>query len=126
MEYINTKDIYTTKLDDMTVLIEAKEGVEIDQETAASNMAAMVKVMPGNFGMIILRRSDYSIVPIDVYKSLNKIGNLKAIALVLPNKRNALPVATEQKLFKGELQSFMYIREAHEWTHQVLHKQTGS
>lgn len=120
MEYIPTKNIYTSKLDDRTVLVEAREGVEIDHDTSAANMKAMVDAMPGDFGMIIVRRADYSIVPIEVYKNLNQVDKLKAIALVLPTKRNFLPVSTEQKLYKGKLEAFTYIREAHEWIRGVL------
>ena len=48
--------------------------------------------MSGHYGMIIDRKSDYSIVPIDVYEVLNGLEKLKAIAVVVRNEQNFLSI----------------------------------
>lgn len=120
MRCLDTKYVYNSILDDQTILVEAKDGVEIDDEISKYNSHLIESAMPGNYGMIIDRKSDYSIVPIAVYNNLNKLEKLKAIAIVVHNKPNFLPVEAERSLFKGELEVFEYIREAHQWITKVI------
>ena len=78
--------------------------------------------MTGDYGMIIDRKADYSIVPVDVYHILNDIKNLKVIAIVVHKKLSFLPISIERKLFKGKLEVFQSIKQAHEWIHNELEK----
>lgn len=114
MKHLHNDFMHISILDSMTVLVEAREAVEIDYEKAKHANELIEAEMSGDYGMIIDRKSAYSIVPIDVYKILNNLKHLKAIALVV-HKRNFLPISTEKKLFKGKLEVFDSIKEAHEW-----------
>ena len=115
METIDTDFIHITILDERTVLVEALDGVEINLEKSRLANNLIKERMGGNYGMIIYRKADYSIVPVDVYKVLNDIETLKAIAIVVPKARNFLPIQTEKTLFRGELEPFKTIKDACEW-----------
>ncbi|MDH5766495.1 MAG: hypothetical protein OEZ38_10815 [Gammaproteobacteria bacterium] len=123
MKYLDTDFIHISILDNKTVLVEAMEGVEINLEKSKYANELIESEMPGNYGMIINRKADYSIVPVDVYNILNSLKKLKAIAIVVYNRRNFLPVETEKKLFKGRLEVFNSVQEAHQWVSQVLNEQ---
>ena len=103
------------KIDEQTVLIQVKYGAEIDYEKSESLLTLVENKMSSEFGMIINRKEDYSIVPHDVYKVFNRSENLKAIAIVLHDKPLGLPIRIEQKLFKGKLDTFVSIESAHKW-----------
>ena len=120
MKYIDTDYMHICILDNKTVLVEAIDGVEINDEISKNANKQIEDEMPDSYGMIIDRKSDYSIVPIDVYRNLNKIEKLKAIAIVVHNKSNFLPISTEKRFFNGELEVFQYIKEAHEWLEKVI------
>lgn len=120
MRYIDTEFIHISILDDKTVMVEAIDGVEIDGDKSKYANGLIQDAMPGNYGMIIDRKADYSIVPLQVYENLNRIEKLKAIAIVIHDKNNFLPINTEKKLYNGELEVFQYIKEAHEWINAVL------
>jgi hypothetical protein len=124
MKYIDTDFSHICILDDKTVLVEVIDGVEIDGEMSKYSNRLIENEMPGNYGMIIDRKSDYSIVPLDVYRSLNNIKKLKAIAIVVYNKTNFLPIASEKRLYNGELEVFQYIKEAYEWISCVIDENT--
>ena len=100
MKSIETDFIHVSILDEKTVLVEAVDGVDIDDKKSQYGCALIDKEMSGDYGMIIDRKTDHSIVPIDVYRNLNGLQKLKAIAIVLHKKRNFLPIEMEQKLFK--------------------------
>lgn len=107
-------------IDSQTVLIQAKYGVEIDAEMSRKAQKLIESEMPAEYGIIVDRKADYSIIPIEVYRTLNEIKNLKAIAIVLNGKRSMLPVNTEKNLFRGELAVFQTIAEAHEWLSRTI------
>ena len=123
MKYLDTDFIHISILDDKTVLVEAMEGVEIDLEKSKYANELIESEMPDDYGMIINRKADYSIVPVDVYNILNSLKKLKAIAIVVYKSRNFLPVETEKKLFKGKLEVFDSVQEAHQWVLQVLNNE---
>ena len=99
MKYIDTDFIHICILDTTTVLVEAIDGVEIDSEKSQYANRLIENEMPGDYGMIIDRKADYSIVPLDVYRNLNNIKKLKAIAIVVHNKTNFLPIASEKRMY---------------------------
>lgn len=120
MKYLNTDCMHISIIDDSSVLVEAMDGVEIDGKQAQYANNLIHEEMPGPYGMIIDRKSDYSIVPVAVYNILNSLENLKVIAIVIHGARTFLPIETEKRLFKGKLEVFRTIREAHEWVHATL------
>ncbi len=122
MKYIGTDFIHISILDTRSVLVEAMDAVEIDLEKAKYANQLIENEMPGDYGMIIDRKADYSIVPVDVYNILNNIEKLKAIAIVTYNKKSYFPISIEQKLYKGKLEVFQSIQQAHEWIDQVLNE----
>jgi hypothetical protein len=122
MKKINTDFIHISILDDQTVLVEAMEGVDITFEKSKYANQLIEDAMLGNYGMIIDRKADYSIVPVDVYKVLNSLKRLKAIAIVVHNKKSFFPLSAEQKLYQGRLEVFQTINEAHQWLEETLNK----
>ncbi|MDH5258774.1 MAG: hypothetical protein OEX07_12235 [Gammaproteobacteria bacterium] len=115
MKYIDTDFVHISILDDEVVLVEAMYGVEINAEKSKYANELIENEMQGVYGMIIDRKADYSIAPVGVYKVLNSLDKLKAIAIVTHSKRNFLPVETEKNLFNGALAVFDSIHEAHKW-----------
>ena len=120
MKHLDTDFIHISILDPQTVIVEAMDGVEIDLEKSKYLNDLIENEMPNDYKMIINRKADYSIVPIDVYKILNGLKKLKSIGIVLNNKANFLPLSTEKKLFKGKLEFFQTIKDAHEWKNQIF------
>ncbi|MDH5370327.1 MAG: hypothetical protein OEW99_13955 [Gammaproteobacteria bacterium] len=122
MKHIETDFIHISILDNKTVLVEAMDEVEINLEKSKYANSLIENEMENNYGMIINRKADYSIVPIDVYNVLNEFKRLKAIAIVVHDKRNFLPIDTEKNLFNGELDVFYSIQQAHLWLNQVVNE----
>jgi hypothetical protein len=104
------------------VLVEAMDGVNINLEKSIYANQLIANEMPGDYGMIIDRKADYSIVPVDVYNVLNSFERLKAIALVVHNKKSYFPVTAEKKLYQGKLEIFQTIIQAHKWLEETLNK----
>jgi hypothetical protein len=120
MKKIDTDFIHINILDDKTVLVEAMDGVDITLEKSSYANQLIEDAMPGNYGMIIDRKADYSIVPVDVYNVLNSLEQLKAIAIVVHNKKSFFPLSAEQKLYQGKLEVFQTISEARQWIEEIL------
>jgi len=120
MDQFQTEFLHATILDESTVLVEAIDGVEINQDKSRHAMTLIAEKMRSDFGMIIHRKADYSITPVEVYDVLNSFASLKAIALVVARQRNFLPIETEKALFKGALEAFQSISEAKIWISSVL------
>lgn len=121
MKTIETDFIHISILDSNTVLVEAMEGVDINLEKSRYANQLIADEMPGNYGMIIDRKADYSIVPVDVYNVLNSLERLKAIAIVVHSKKSYFPLSAEQQLYKGQLEVFQTISQAHKWLEETLH-----
>jgi len=102
IKQLDTDFVHISILDAKTVLIKTMEGVEIDLKKSKYANELIASEMPGNYGMIIDREADYSIVPVDVYNVLNSSKKLKAIAVVVHRKNSAFPISVEQALFNGE------------------------
>lgn len=77
-------------------MVEVIDGAEIDREKSSYANSLIENKMPGDYGMIIDRKSNYSIVPIDVCRNLNNLDKLKAIAIAIHNKTNFHPITTEK------------------------------
>lgn len=122
MKCLDTNFMHISIIDSRTVLVAAMNGVEIDAEKSKYANGLIEREMPGDYGMIIDRKANYSIVPIDVYNILNSFERLKAIAIVVHGKRNFLPISMEQRLYNGQLDMFRSIRQAHEWIVEIVNK----
>ena len=120
MKHIDTDFIHINIHDNKAVILEAVEGVKIDKKKSEDIIKLVENEMPGNFGFIIDRKSDYSIAPIEVYTNLNQCDRLKAIAIVVHDKTNFLPLDYEKRFYKGEIKVFEDIRDAHEWIASVV------
>lgn len=120
MKTIETDTMQATMLDDHIVVIRARAGVEIDAATARRDNARIADMMPGRYGMIVDRKADYSIVPVDVYEVLNGLERLQALAIVVYRKMTASGVRVEKQLFNGPLESFDSVEAAQAWLTKVL------
>ena len=120
MKHIDTDFIHLDILDSKVALLEAVEGVEIDNEKSKNIIKFVENEMSGNFGFIIDRKSNYSIAPIEVYTNLNHCERLKAIAIVMHNKTNFLTSDYEKRFYNNQIKIFEDIRDAHEWITSVV------
>ena len=120
MKYIDTGFLHITILDDKTVLVAAINGIEIDDEKSKYTNDLIQSEMQGSYGMIVDRTADYSIVPADVYRNLNNNKKLKAIAVVVNNKINFLPIELEKKFYSNQLEVFKSIKDAYQWLTEIV------
>ena len=125
MDILETDFGHITVLDHRTVLLEPKDGADIDSSKAKQASEFYEPKMAGPFGVVVDRKADYSIDPIGVYGVFNQMSNLKAIAIVIHKERGFFPVEVEQKLFKGRLQVFRSKEAAYQWISQVLDEDTS-
>jgi len=95
--------------------------LETDHMVASilSDHTAMIRAMPGNYGIIIDREEDYSISPIPVFNILNNMTGLKALAIVTHRDHSATTTELDRALFEGELEVFNSVESAQEWINQV-------
>jgi hypothetical protein len=107
-------------LDAHTVVATAHDGVEIDGQKVQQAIALIEKELTGDYALILNRKEDYSIVPVEVYKYFGSLGRLKAIAIVMYSHREFLPGDMEQRLFKGMLGKFNSIEKAHSWLKEIF------
>lgn len=113
-------------IDDVTVLVRAKPEVTIDFDKAKETNELIQDSMPGDYGMIIDREADYSIMPVEVFGVLNKIEKLKAIAIVAHRNSSLTTAKIDKLLFKKQLDVFFSLTEAHRWIQETLDASTPS
>jgi hypothetical protein len=109
-----------TVLDDVTVLVEGLPDVEITAAHAQRDNDLIATLMKGDYGMIVDRKADYSIVPVQVYRILNGMPRLRAVAIVSHRPLTTLSAATERPLYKGHFMSFGDVESAHAWILSVV------
>jgi hypothetical protein len=109
-------------IDDQTVIAEAYDGVNIDGKKIRFAIDLIENNVPGDYALILNRKADYSVVPVEVYKFLASLERLKAIAIVRYKARDFLPENMEAILFEGNIKKFFSINEAHEWIKTVFQK----
>jgi hypothetical protein len=107
-------------LDNHAVVAEAKEGVNIDSKKVQRAIDIIEKELPGNYGLILDRKADYSIMPVEVYKYFASRKRLKALAIVKYADSEFLPDNMEQKIFKGNIEKFSSINAAHAWINNCI------
>lgn len=102
-------------LDDSTVVARANDGVNIDGKKVQYAIDLIEKELPGDYAMILDRKADYSVMPVEVYKFFASREKLKAIAIVTYKGRDFLPDNMEQRIFENKIEKFSSINEAQEW-----------
>ncbi|MGH1470583.1 MAG: hypothetical protein ACRBCS_05280 [Cellvibrionaceae bacterium] len=117
---VDTKLMTISFISDSVVLVRAKPEVNIDKEQSSLVNKLIEDTMPNDYGMIIDREADYSIMPVEVFGILNKIKTLKAIAIVVHRDSSAKATAIDKLLFKGHLKVFFSIPEAYLWMNETL------
>ena len=110
-------------LNDHIVLVQMNEGTEVNREIALQGNKAIANAMPGDYGMIIDRQADYSLMPVEVFEVLNSISTLKAIAIVAHRQSTAEFIKFEKRMFKNSLELFVDIESAEAWIEQTLSQQ---
>ena len=120
MKTIDTPTVRISVLDEQVVLVEARHGVNIDAAESRRDSEAMSAAMPGDYGMIIDRKEDYSIVPAHVYAVLNSNPRLKAIAIVVHREMTMVTAPGERPFFRGAFKVFLRVEDAQAWIKSVL------
>ncbi|WP_196141181.1 hypothetical protein [Aliikangiella sp. G2MR2-5] len=108
-----------TFLDDSTVVATAKEGVNIDAVKVQQAIDLIENELVGGYSLILERKYDYSIMPVEVYKYFASLKRLKAIAIVSSSGRKFLPDSMEQNIFGRDIEMFVSIEDAHEWLKSI-------
>jgi len=116
---IETDVLIATHISDSIVIIRAKPHVHIDRNQAALSNQLIQDSMPGNYGMIIDREADYSIMPVEVFDVLNNIETLKAIAIVVHRDNSAVATNIDKLLSHVPLEVFFSVDEAKNWLDQI-------
>ena len=109
-----------TFLDEHTVVAEAYKGVEIDAEKVKQAIELIESELSGEYGMILDRKSEYSIMPIEVYEFFASIERLKVLSIVSYRIHDALPEGTEEAIYGKNIKKFNSIESAHEWMKQFF------
>lgn len=107
-------------LDDHTVVAEASYGVNIDASKVQYAIELIEKELLHDYAMILDRKADYSIMPIEVYEYFNSRERLKAIAIIEYKKQSVLSGNLEQRIFKGVIEKFVSKDDAHAWINELL------
>ena len=109
-----------TFLDRHCVIATAKHGVNIDGAKVAQAVAMIEQHLPGDYALILDRKEDYSIMPVEVYQFFSRIERLKAVVIVSYNEKKQLPKDMEQKIFGKKIECFSDIESAHHWLKEVV------
>lgn len=117
---IETPALNARILNDHIVLVRAKHGVEVNPKASREIDNFIIDAMSGNYGIIIDRAEDHSVVPIDMFKVLNKIPDLHAIAIVVHKSSSATAAEIDRMLFNRELEIFFSVEKAQEWMETIL------
>lgn len=120
MKTIETPTSIIQILSDNIVLSRPKHGVEVDYEATRLGVGRISEAMPGEYGIIIERAEDYSIVPTQVYEVLNTNSKIKAIAIVVHNKTSEQTAQLNKMFFDKELEIFFSVGQAYAWIEKAL------
>lgn len=122
MKKLETRTSFIEILDHEIALSRPKQGVEVNYEAARQGVALISDAMPGDFGLIIERAEDYSIIPTQVFEVLNETPKIKVIAIVVHNEISEKTAELNKMFFDRELQVFFSVGQAHEWVKSILKK----
>lgn len=120
MKKLETPTSLIQILNEKIALSRPKQGVEVDYEAARRGMELISNAMPGDFGLIIERTEDYSIVPVEVFEVLNEITKLKVIAMVVHKESSAKTARLNKIFFDRDLEVFFSVGQAYDWVDGML------
>ncbi len=120
MIILDTNDMTITMHRENIVLVDGKRGTQITKEKSEKYNAIIENAMNGPYGMIINRKEDYSIAPVQVYNVLNSTENLRCIAIVAYRNITLTTIETEKLLSENPLESFISVGRATEWLSKLL------
>ncbi|MDH5444463.1 MAG: hypothetical protein OEY52_02835 [Gammaproteobacteria bacterium] len=102
-------------LDEHVVVAEAKSKVNIDASKVKEAIELIENEFNDSYAIILSRKREYSVQPVEVYKYFASLPRLKALAIVLFRQLDILPDNMEQRLYNGPVQKFESIESAHAW-----------
>jgi len=93
-------------LSENVVLSQPRQSAEVGYEAARLGIVLISNAMPGEFGLIIERAEDYSIIPVEVFEVINETPKLKVIAIVVHKESSAKTAELNKMFFHRELEVF--------------------
>ncbi len=125
IKVINT-DIATIFFYKNFVVVEFVEGITISYKNGLSLLFNALKIIGTKpFFYISFRKHSYSLVPTD-YEYFNRIPNLKALAVVYPNRKKFSTVPLESNFINKPIKEFASLDEAYYWGMQFIKKGKAS
>ena len=115
MNAISTDFNKVTVIEGGIAVIEGEHGVEIDHSKANITFDIIEKEISGDYGIIINRKKDYSVIPHEIYDVMNKRKRLRAVAMVAYRTETRLSAEIEKALYKGLFKLFHNLSEATDW-----------
>jgi len=105
---------------DHFVIMKMKEGITINYKNGISLLLKVLsKVGAKPFFLISDREHSYAIEPVD-YEHLNKVPNLKGIAIVCHRDASYKSAVLESNFFKKPFKTFENLDDAVSWTQSIL------
>jgi len=117
---INLGVAVATVINERVVILRGKPGVEINRQTASSVLTGVEQLVPGEFGLIIDRKADYSVAPVETFDVLNNTPRLKAVAMVTYRPTTTSLAQLDQRLYKGQLKIFNALDAAEAWINAFM------
>lgn len=107
-------------LDEHTVVAEANHGVNIDGSKVQHAIDLIENELSGDYAIILERKEDYSVMPVEVYQFFASVERLKALAIVSYKGRDFLPDNMEKTIYKGRVEKFTSVDQAHAWIKSIF------
>ena len=119
-KFVQTSEIGTVYIYERIIVTEFNEGVNVSYTTGFNLLVAVLKHI-GNkpYTIISNRINSYSVQPTD-YKFLERIPNLKGIAIVAKDAISSANAMLEAKFFTKSFAVFNDLRSASEWSEGLV------
>lgn len=118
--HVQTSEIGTIYFYKDLVITEFKEGVNVSYATGINLLLECLKhIGTRPFTLVSNRVNSYSVQPTD-YKYLEKIPNLKGIAIVAKDAMSAANAMLEAKFYAKSFAVFHDVKSAREWSHGLV------
>ena len=112
---LNLPNIILTFPNTHSVIAQGKSGANVDRDMVRQVHQVIHDHLGGDYGMIVDRREDYSLAPVQVFDFLNNWVPLKAIAIVTHRTMSKTIAQIDQSLSNKPLALFDSIEEAQAW-----------
>ena len=120
-QHVQFSDIGTIYFYQNCLVGEFNEGVTVSYSTGFTLLLNCLKhIGAKSFYIISNRRNSYSVQPND-YKYLEKVPNLKGIAIVTIDPKGMNNAMLESKFFKKEFAVFNNLDDAKNWGDHLIH-----